>query len=173
MASDKFHILYVDDEEHNLNSFHAAFRKHFHIHTAASAREGLKILRENPIQMIVTDQRMPEMTGVQFLEAVIPEYPDPVRMILTGFSDIEAIIKAINTGRVYRYITKPWDEKELKMTLDGAAEYYSLQQRNRLLVEQLHDKIQEQERIMRLFERYVPAHVVADALNQDNSSIFE
>src|SRR4051812_32822571 len=99
MKSDKYHVLYVDDEEHNLISFKAAFRQFYHIHTAISAREGIKILREHPIHVIVTDQRMPEMTGVQFLEAIIPEYPDAIRMVLTGFSDVEAIIKAINSGR--------------------------------------------------------------------------
>jgi class 3 adenylate cyclase len=173
MSGEKHHILYVDDEEHNLNSFQAAFRKHFHIHTARSAREGLGLLREHPVAVIVTDQRMPEMTGVQFLEAVIAEYPDPIRMVLTGFSDIEAIIRAINTGRVFRYITKPWDEKELKMTLDGAAEFYGLQQKNRALVEQLHAKVLEQQRIMDLFGKYVPKHVVeatlkASADDEDN-----
>ncbi len=173
MSDEKFHILYVDDEEHNLTSFHAAFRKHYHIHTATNARDGIRLMREFPIALIVTDQRMPEMTGVQFLEAVIPEFPDPIRMILTGFSDIEAIIKAINTGRVYRYITKPWDEKELKMTLDGALQVYALQQRNRKLVDQLQEKVNEQERIRRVFQRYVPENVVAEALKADDGSILE
>lgn len=173
MLPEKFHILYVDDEEHNLTSFHAAFRKHYHVHTAVNAREGIRAMREFPIALIVTDQRMPEMTGVQFLEAVIPEFPDPIRMILTGFSDIEAIIKAINTGRVYRYITKPWDEKELKMTLDGALEVYALQQRNRKLVEELQEKVLEQDRIRRVFQRYVPENVVNEALQSDDGSIFD
>jgi adenylate cyclase len=173
MITEKYHILYVDDEEHNLNSFHAAFRKHYTVHKALNAREGLRILREFPVSLIVTDQRMPEMTGVQFLEAVIPEYPDPIRMILTGFSDIEAIIKAINTGRVYRYITKPWDENELKMTMDSALEYFALQQRNRDLMTQLQEKIEEQERIMKLFERYVPENIVREALKTGNGSIFD
>lgn len=174
MKSEKHHVLYVDDEEHNLTSFKAAFRPFYHIHTALSARDGLKILRENPIEVIVTDQRMPEMTGVQFLEAVIPEYPDAIRMVLTGFSDVEAIIKAINSGRVYRYITKPWDENELKMTIDGALELYGLQLRNRDLLRELQDKVLEQERIMKLFERYVPEHVVRETLAAlDGDSIFD
>lgn len=173
MQPDKYHILYVDDEEHNLTSFRAAFRKHYFIHTALNAREGLRVLQEHPIHLIVTDQRMPEMTGVQFLEAVIPEYPDPIRMILTGFSDIEAIIKAINTGRVFRYITKPWDETELKMTLDSALEYYSLQQRNRVLMDELQEKVQELERTMKLFQKYVPEDVVRDALTAEGDTMFD
>lgn len=89
------------------------------------------------IDLIITDQRMPEMTGIEFLATVIPEFPETLRMILTGFSDVEAIIAAINTGHVYRYITKPWDEKEMKMTLDGALEYRNLQMKNKELVKHL------------------------------------
>lgn len=133
----KPHILYVDDEEHNLTSFRAAFRRHYTIHTANNAQEGIKILNENDIKLVITDQRMPEMTGVQFLEAVIPQHPEVIRMILTGFSDVEDIIKAINTGRVYRYITKPWDENELKMTIDLALESYALKNNNHRLLETL------------------------------------
>ena len=101
MTADDISILYLDDEEHNLVSFRAAFRRHFKIYTAVSAREAVKFLRAHQIPIVITDQRMPEMMGVQFLEAIIPEFPDTIRMILTGFSDVEAIIKAINTGRVY------------------------------------------------------------------------
>ena len=159
-------ILYVDDEENNLTSFRAAFRRHFKIYTSSSPREAAKILRANEIPIVITDQRMPEMMGVQFLEAIIPEFPDTIRMILTGFSDVEAIIKAINTGRVYRYITKPWDEKELLMTLNGAADLVKLQRQNSQLVEELQRKVQDQERIMKLFQKYVPEHVVEEALSR-------
>ncbi|HZK76998.1 MAG TPA: adenylate/guanylate cyclase domain-containing protein [Candidatus Kapabacteria bacterium] len=161
---EQYNILYVDDEEQNLTSFRAAFRRNFTIHTALSAREGLKIIREVPIHLIVTDQRMPEMTGVQFLEAVIPECPDAVRMILTGFSDIDAIIKAINSGRVYRYVTKPWNEAELKMTLEAALEFYSLQARNRRLVSELQQKVLDQERLVKLFQRYIPERVLEELM---------
>jgi class 3 adenylate cyclase len=163
-TNEKFNILYVDDEEQNLTSFRAAFRRHFTVFTAINAREGLRIIRETPIHLIVTDQRMPEMTGVQFLEAVIPECPDAVRMILTGFSDIDAIIKAINTGRVYRYVTKPWNETELKMTLDAALDYYSLQAKNRKLVEELQQKVLDQERLVKLFQKYIPERVLEELL---------
>ena len=174
MKAEKHHILYVDDEENNLNSFKAAFRPYYQIHTATGAREGIRILREHPVHVIVTDQRMPEMTGVQFFEAIIPEYPDAIRMILTGFSDVEAIIKAINTGRVYRYITKPWDEAELKLTIDGAINFYNLQRRNRELVQELQDRVQEQEKVMKLFQKYVPENVVSDTLNiRAGHSLFE
>jgi adenylate cyclase len=166
MKSDKISILYLDDEEHNLAVFRAAFRRHFKIYTAVSARDAVKMLRENDIPIIITDQRMPEMMGVQFLEAIIPEFPDTVRMILTGFSDVDSIIKAINTGHVYRYITKPWDENELLMTLNGAAELVKLQHKNKQLLDELQQKVQDQTRVMKLFQKYVPEHVVEEALKQ-------
>ena len=125
-----YNILYVDDEQHNLNSFKAAFRRHYNIFTALGAKEGIEILNTNPIHLIITDQRMPEMTGVEFLEKAIGLYPETIRMILTGFSDVEDIIRAINTGRIYRYITKPWQEQELKMTIDLALDSLDLRIRN-------------------------------------------
>jgi phosphoserine phosphatase RsbU/P len=130
-------ILYVDDEEDNLTVFNSAFRRDYEVHLAKSGHEGLEILKGYPIQLIITDQRMPEMTGIQFLEKIIPEYPDCIRMILTGFSDIEAIIQAINTGRVYRYITKPWSKEELKINIDKALETFHLKEQNRKLIEEL------------------------------------
>ena len=111
-------ILYVDDEPANLESFVAGFRRHYTIYTSTSAIGAVEILKKHKVLLILTDQRMPEMTGVQFLEAIIPEYPNPVRMILTGFSDVEAITKAINSGSVLRYLTKPWDERELRIAID-------------------------------------------------------
>lgn len=132
-------ILYVDDEEDNLIVFNSAFRRDYEIHLAKSGREGLEIMKNHPIQLIITDQRMPEMTGIQFLEKIIPDYPDCIRMILTGFSDIEAIIQAINTGRVYRYITKPWSREELKINIDRALEAYHLKEQNKILIENLRE----------------------------------
>ncbi|WP_241480557.1 response regulator [Legionella norrlandica] len=103
MDKEKSNILYVDDEENNLTAFVATFRRHFNVYTATSGREGIEIMRRNNIQIVITDQRMPEMTGVQFLESIIPEYPNTIRMILTGFTDIESIIKAINTVGISLY----------------------------------------------------------------------
>lgn len=168
MNEDKVSILYLDDEEHNLHSFRATFRRHFNIYTTGSAREALRLLRENDIPIVITDQRMPEMMGVQFLEAIIPEFPDTIRMILTGFSDVEAIIQAINTGRVYRYISKPWDEQELLMTLNAARDVVQLQRMNKQLVDQLQFRVQEGERIIKLFQKYVPEHVVGEVLTRSS-----
>lgn len=117
-------ILYVDDEVHNLNSFRAVFRRSYRIFTALSASEGRKILKESPIHLIITDQRMPEMSGIAFLESIIPDYPTIPRILLTGYTDINAVIDAINKGSVYKYIQKPWSEDELRTTIDSALKLY-------------------------------------------------
>ncbi len=173
MATENFTILYVDDEENNLISFKATLRMQYKIFTAISGEEGLEILSNNKINLIITDQRMPGMTGIQFLEKAIPEYPDTIRMILTGFSDIDVIIEAINSGRVFRYITKPWDENELRMTIENARQLNDLNTNNRELMLKLKLKVEEQEQILKLFIKYVPEQVVNKSLQNDQKSIFE
>jgi len=144
-----FNILYVDDEENNLNSFRAALRRYYNVFTALSGEEGIEILTKNDIHVVVTDQRMPNMTGVQFLQH-IPGDQNNIRIILTGFTDMESIIEAINTGMVYRYIRKPWDKDELKITIDNAIETIMLRRNNKKLIselqtnnEQLEQKVKE------------------------------
>ncbi len=173
MSKKDFAILYVDDEEHNLVSFKAAFRRDYTIHTAISGEEGIAIIHQHNVDLIITDQRMPHMTGIQFLERILPEYPDAIRMILTGFSDIEAIIGAINTGRVFRYITKPWDETELRMTIENARQISGLNKSNKGLLADLQKKVEEQAKTLKLFMRYVPEPVVAKALLSSAETIFD
>ncbi len=156
MREAKEHILYVDDEPDNLTVFKSNFRRFYKVHTATSAQEGLEILHQHDIHVIITDQRMPGTTGVEFLESIIPQYPDSIRMILTGFSDVEAIIQAINQGQVYRYITKPWDREELKMTIDKALESYHLRKENKNLIASLQEANQNLEK--KVEERTVEVH---------------
>ena len=130
-------ILYIDDEADNLLVFKSAFRRDYAVHTALSGQHGLEVLEEHPdIALIITDQRMPAMTGVEFLRH-LPPTDESVRMILTGFSDVQAIIDAINTGSVYRYITKPWEKSELKITIDNALEAFQLRRSNKELIREL------------------------------------
>jgi DNA-binding NtrC family response regulator len=143
----QFGVLYVDDEIHNLNSFKAAFRRDFNIHVAQSAREGRKVLDQNEIAVIVTDQRMPGMTGIEFLESIIPVYPDTIRILLTGFSDINAVMDAINRGQVYKYLVKPWADEELKMYIQNAIEIYRLRIENRDLSQKLDSAIRQLENL--------------------------
>jgi len=137
MGEEVINILYVDDEVHNLNAFKASFRRNFNVFTAESAKDAIAILREQEINIIITDQRMPVMTGIEFLESIIPNYPDPMRILLTGYADINAVIDAINKGQVYLYITKPWLDEELKINIERAFEVYSLRRKNKALNEQL------------------------------------
>ncbi|RQO70167.1 two-component system response regulator [Pedobacter sp. KBW06] len=130
-------VLYVDDEVHNLNAFKASFRRKFNIFTANSAVEGRQILESEDIHVIVTDQRMPVTTGIEFLESIIPDFPEPIRILLTGYADINAVIDAINKGQVYRYIQKPWMEDDLRINIEKAFELYMLRKENRDLTASL------------------------------------
>jgi len=152
VQKDAFNVLYVDDEENNLNSFRAALRRYYNIFTALNGEGGIEIVSKNDIHVVVTDQRMPNMTGVQFLQQ-IPGDLDNIRIILTGFSDVESIIEAINTGKVYRYIRKPWDKDELKIAIDNAIETVVLRRNNKKLIhelqvsnEQLEEKVRQRTR---------------------------
>ena len=143
MEKEKIHILYVDDETNNLVAFKANFRRDYEIFTAESAEEGMKILRNNHIHIIITDQRMPVKTGVEFLEEVIKVFTDPIRILLTGYSDIQVVIDAINKGQVFRYLMKPFNELELKVAINNASEIYFLRKNNIELTEKL-IKVNEQ-----------------------------
>ncbi|MEQ8552529.1 MAG: response regulator [Cyclobacteriaceae bacterium] len=124
----KYSLLYVDDETTNLRVFKSNFRKFFNVYTTANPVEAIDILAENDIQVIVTDQRMPEMTGTELLEKILPDYPDMIKIILTGFTDIEAIKDGINRCGIHKYITKPWNFDEMKGVLDRAMESYQQSQ---------------------------------------------
>ncbi|WP_291724262.1 response regulator [Bernardetia sp.] len=130
-------ILYVDDEESNLRIFKSSFRRHYKIFTAISGKEGLEILENNDIQLVISDQKMPEMTGVEFLERVAESFPNTVRIILTAYSDTEDIMRAINKCGIFRYLVKPWNKDEMLLTIDKALETYALRTENRQLVNAL------------------------------------
>lgn len=132
-----YNILVVDDEINNLKLLKRTFRKDYNVFMASSGYEGLDILRNNKIDLIISDQRMPEMSGVDFLEKTLEEFPETIRLIITGYTDADALIKAINTGRVYRYIKKPWDPEELKNTVRRALESYQLNIDNQKLTIEL------------------------------------
>ena len=145
----KIKVLYVDDETNNLLAFQAGFRRKYKIFVAVSAAEGLGILNEEPdINVIIADQRMPGSTGVEFFQVVRMAHPYPVRILLTGYTDAEDIINAINKGEIYRYIKKPWDEFELQNAIQNAYEIYTTRQ-------QLKRKVNELEKINEELNRFV------------------
>jgi signal transduction histidine kinase len=154
-------ILYVDDEIENLQGFNYLLRRDFQIYLASTVKEGLEILRNNEIKVLLSDQRMPEITGIEFLEQVITEFPDVIRIIVTAYSDTETVLQAINLGKVYHFITKPWNNSELKIVINRALETYNLrkekiqlinylQKANRDLIE-AKDKAEESDRLKTSF----------------------
>jgi response regulator RpfG family c-di-GMP phosphodiesterase len=148
-SPEKISILYVDDEVNNLNSFKAAFRRDFNVLTVTSGKEGLEVLKSNKVHVIITDQRMPEMTGVDFLIEVLKDYTEPIRILLTGYSDINAVIDAVNKGHIYYYLNKPWDEQQLRIIIKNAYEIFSLREKNRDLLEKLIDANNQLEFLLR------------------------
>jgi CheY-like chemotaxis protein len=118
-------ILVVDDEPDNLDLLYRTFRRKFRVLKAESGIEALKILAsEGEVAVIISDQRMPEMKGTEFLSKTVPQFPNTIRIILTGFTDVEDLVEAINSGQVYKYITKPWDPDELQTVVNHATETY-------------------------------------------------
>ncbi len=133
----QYPILVVDDEQDNLDAFRFNFRKVFDIVSASSGPEALELLRDKEVAVIITDQRMPRMTGLELLKEAKELRPDAVPIILTAFTDVDVLIEAINLGQVYRYITKPWDAKEVRGLLQYALERFHLQRENRRMAAQL------------------------------------
>jgi DNA-binding NtrC family response regulator len=133
MAS-KHPVLLVDDEPEILFSLRGLLRKEFDLHTAGSGPEALEILHRQPVHVIMSDQRMPEMTGVELLRRARGECPEAIRLIFTGYADIKAVVEAINQGQIYRYLTKPWDPDQLVATLhEACAQYERILERRQLL----------------------------------------
>ncbi len=133
-------ILLVDDEPEILNSLKGLLRREFTLFTATSGKEALEILDQNSIHVIMTDQRMPEMTGAELLGRA---KSDSVRIIFTGYADIKAVVDAVNKGHLYRYITKPWDPDDLVEALHDAAKEFSRRLRHRMLVDEMKQFLDE------------------------------
>src|SRR5947209_16597115 len=135
-TASKHSILLVDDEPEILFSLRGLLRKEFDLHTANSGAEALEVLHRQPVHVIMTDQRMPEMTGVELLRRARGECPEAIRIVFTGYADIKAVIDAINQGQIYRYLTKPWDPDELVQVLhEACAHYERIAERKRLLLD--------------------------------------
>ena len=135
--SEKHSLLYVDDEKQNLFLFKSLFGHLYRVFTATSGKEALSTLAEHSIQVLFADQRMPEMNGIQLLERITGQYPDIIRILVTGYSDIDVAIDAINRGSVYRYISKPWNNEEITTTAKNAVEIFELKKKNISLISSL------------------------------------
>ncbi len=149
-------VLAVDDEKPILNSLRRSLRKEpFKLYTAQSGAEGLELLAAHPIQMVLSDQRMPQMTGTEFLSQVKKLYPDTVRVVLSGYAEAEAIVESINRGEVFRFVGKPWEDDNLKGIIRQGLEHYELVQKNRQLSEQTQHQLVELERLNNLLTNSV------------------
>lgn len=132
-------ILCVDDERNVLRALERIFLDDdYEIVLAGSGDEGLKTMEESgPFQVVISDYRMPVMNGVEFLKAVYERWPETVRIVLSGYADAGAIVAAINEGHIYRFIPKPWNDDELRVTIQNCLERYFLQKNNHELLDQL------------------------------------
>ena len=138
-------LLIIDDEVEITKSLTRQFRGKYNVFTTTNAEEGFAIMEKERIQVVLSDQRMPGMTGVDFFSRIKNKYPDALKLILTGYTDIEAVIGAINEGQVFRYVTKPWNPQELDTIINEAFEKYELITNNRKLMHSLHDANQNLE----------------------------
>ena len=137
-------LLLVDDEENILRSLVRLLRRDgYKILTANSGDEGMEVLKENDVSVIISDQRMPQMTGVEFLSEVKEIYPGTVRIVLSGYTDLKSVTDAINQGAIFRFLTKPWDDALLRANIEEAFQYYELQDENIRLTHELKEANKE------------------------------
>ena len=150
-------ILCVDDEVNVLRALERLFLdEEYEIHTASSGAEGIALLENvSPIHVVISDYRMPRMNGVDFLRQVYLQWPETIRIVLSGYADTASVVSAINEGHIYKFVPKPWNDDELKVTIGNAINLYFLQQRNRELLDQLQETNEELAIINSNLERLV------------------
>ncbi|HEX9758957.1 MAG TPA: ATP-binding protein [Nitrospiria bacterium] len=134
----EYQILFVDDEEFAQITFKGQFKKEFNISTTGNGEKALDLIEKEEVALVVTDQRMPGMSGVELLKHIKERKPDIVRILLTAYSDMDTVIEAINSGNIYRYLTKPYEEEEVRAALkQGLEKFHLVKERNRLYAEKL------------------------------------
>ena len=129
----KYKMLIVDDELANLRLLERLFARDFDCLTASSGAEAIELLKQHNVAILVTDQRMPEMTGIELLRHTSRLRPHMVRILLTGYTDVEVLVEAVNSGLVYMYVTKPWNNEDLKLKISRACEHYETNRKSGLL----------------------------------------
>jgi len=146
----------VDDEKNILQSLKRLLRKEdYRLLTASSGEEGLKVLEENDVHMVISDQRMPEMNGTEFLAVLKTKYPDVLRIILSGYTDVDSITESINKGHIYKFLLKPWNDQNLKLEIKQALEQYDLIQANKKLDKKVIEQNNELKEINENLEKLV------------------
>lgn len=128
-----YKIMIVDDEPANLRTLLRLFRQEYQVITAESGAEALTLLQQHDVALMISDQRMPQMTGTELMKKAVEVRPQMVKILLTGYTDIGALIESINSGLVYRYLTKPWNNDDLQLTVARALEHYEISKSNCLI----------------------------------------
>ena len=134
---EKIRILYLDDEIDELESFQSLYRRVFNVFIASTPEKAREIIEKENLHIILTDQRMEPMTGVEFLKSIIADYPDPVRILVTGYADMNAVIDSINMGQVYKYIAKPYPREAMQKAIENAGELFFLRRDRKELIQKL------------------------------------
>lgn len=137
MSHKIINVLYVDDEENNLISFTASFRKDFNVFTASSAFEAEKTLSKNTIHVLISDQKMPGKTGVELFAETFKKYPEQSRILLTAHGDMDVLVAAINDGQIYMYLEKPWDDELLSRCIREGYNDYCKRKQNGMRITKL------------------------------------
>jgi len=172
----KYTILYVDDEESNLRIFKNTFRREYNIVTASSGKEGLEMLDNQEIDLILTDQRMPGMSGIDFLKRAIDKYPDLNRILVTAYTDYDILRDAVNDLKIFQYVEKPWKEEDIKSTIDSALEIHRLKVENQKLTNSLLESNDDLKRINEELNEEIENHkatqieLVRQKENAENSN---
>jgi DNA-binding NtrC family response regulator len=128
-----YKIMIVDDEPANLRTLERLFRQDYQVVTAPSGAEALALLDQHDVALLISDQRMPAMTGIELMIKTVASRPHMVKILLTGYTDVDALIDALNSGLVYRYLTKPWNNEDLRLTVSRALEHYEMMKSKHLL----------------------------------------
>jgi DNA-binding NtrC family response regulator len=164
-----YKIMIADDEPANLRALERLFRQHYDVLTANSGAEALELLGYHDVALLITDQRMPGMTGIELLKKTMSLRPRMVRIILTGYTDVEALVDAINCGEVYQYVTKPWSTEDLRMTVKRALEHHET-------IRKRHELQLTNERLMSLLDEIrelatleVPSELKKELVTEDNA----
>ncbi|MCF6238315.1 MAG: response regulator [Candidatus Marinimicrobia bacterium] len=159
-------LLLVDDEPNILQSLKRLLRRGgYQILTAESGQEGLKLLEQHKVQVIVSDARMPGMGGIEFLDKARERWPDCIRIMLSGYTELEAVIQAVNRSAIYKFFTKPWDDDRLRDHIEEAFRQYELQDENHRLTQELHLANEELARINQSLEERVGENVKQSVLS--------
>ena len=158
MNENRHTVLCVDDEKNILKSLKRLLRKEdYRLLTASSGEEGLKVVEENDVHMVISDQRMPKMSGTEFLATLKTKHPDVLRIILSGYTEVDSITESINKGHIYKFLSKPWNDQNLKLEIKQALEQYDLIQANKKLDEKVIQQNIELKEINENLEKLVQA----------------